>query len=118
MIHPDRLDLPKGHVDPGETEMECALRELVEETGIAKDDIKIDPDYRFEMKYVIFPKRTNFEETEKTLIIFLGTLIREVEIKITEHDGYEWRRWSPPHQIQEQTIDPLLSHLEAYLDGK
>ncbi|MFN9976001.1 MAG: NUDIX domain-containing protein, partial [Phycisphaerae bacterium] len=28
MRHPKRWDLPKGHVDPGETEMECALREL------------------------------------------------------------------------------------------
>ena len=29
MQHSTRWDLPKGHVDPGETEMECALRETV-----------------------------------------------------------------------------------------
>ena len=34
MEHADRLDLPKGHVDPGETQMQCALRELEEETGL------------------------------------------------------------------------------------
>ena len=34
MEHTQRLDLPKGHVDPGESEIECALRELEEETGI------------------------------------------------------------------------------------
>ncbi len=34
MRHTDRWDLPKGHVDPNETNLECALRELKEETGI------------------------------------------------------------------------------------
>ena len=34
MKHADRWDLPKGHVDPGETDMEAALRELEEETGM------------------------------------------------------------------------------------
>ena len=38
MRHADRWDLPKGHVDAGETEMECALRELAEETGVAAAD--------------------------------------------------------------------------------
>ncbi len=33
MRHKDRWDLPKGHVDPGESDMETALREMVEETG-------------------------------------------------------------------------------------
>jgi len=28
------LDLPKGHPEPGETDIECALRELWEETNI------------------------------------------------------------------------------------
>ncbi len=37
MRHPTRWDLPKGHVDPGETDLECALRELEEETGIGVD---------------------------------------------------------------------------------
>lgn len=32
---------PKGRRDPNETERECALRELWEETGIRKNDIKI-----------------------------------------------------------------------------
>ena len=39
MRHATRWDLPKGHIDEGETEIQCALRELVEETGITADDI-------------------------------------------------------------------------------
>lgn len=30
-----RWDLPKGHLEPGETVAECALREVAEETGVA-----------------------------------------------------------------------------------
>ena len=51
MRHADRWDLPKGHVDPGETEMQCALRELHEETGITATDIEIDDGFRFESHY-------------------------------------------------------------------
>jgi len=40
MKHPARWDLPKGHVDPGETDMQCALRELEEETGISAVELE------------------------------------------------------------------------------
>ena len=34
MIHRNgRWDLPKGHVEPGESTAECAVREFAEETG-------------------------------------------------------------------------------------
>ena len=117
MEHVDRLDLPKGHVDAGETEMQCALRELWEETGIAAEDIEIDPDFRFEHQYSVWPKKLKGEECEKTLLIFLGRLLRDVEIAVTEHKGFAWVPWNPPHAIQEQTIDPLLSHLHAHLSA-
>lgn len=115
MLHADRLDLPKGHVDPGESEMECALRELVEETGIQASDIEVDPNFRFELKYDVVSKRTKFRPQEKTLVIFWGRLTRDVNIEVTEHLGFEWRKWNPPHTIQKNTIDPLLRHLENHL---
>ena len=117
MEHADRLDLPKGHVDVGETEMQCALRELWEETGIAAEDIEIDPDFRFEHQYSVWPKKLKGEECEKTLLIFLGRLLRDVEIAVTEHKGFAWVPWNPPHAIQEQSIDPLLSQLHAHLSA-
>ncbi len=115
MKHADRHDLPKGHVDPGETEMECALRELEEETGITSRDIEIDPTFQYRSKYTVRNKRTNFEEKEKTLVIFLGRLTADVEIRPTEHAGFAWVAWSPPHAIQTKTIDPLLAELAAHL---
>ena len=116
MKHPTRWDLPKGHVDPGETEIQCALRELEEETGIAAADIELDADFRFTTRYsVVSQKRTGGEPWPKTLVIFLGRLKRDVEIVTTEHGSYAWFPWRPPHRIQEQTIDPLLSAVEEHL---
>ena len=116
MEHADRLDLPKGHVDTGETEIECALRELEEETGIQAEDIQLASEFRFEHSYRVWPKQFQGEECEKTLIIFLARLIRDVPIVLTEHIGFAWHAWDPPHAIQQQTIDPLLQELEEHWD--
>ncbi len=115
MRHKDRWDLPKGHVDPGETDVECALREMVEETGIPTDAIDLDPFFRFEHRYEVREVRSGGELKLKTLVIFLARLTREVEISVTEHPGYQWIEWRPPHTIQTQTIDPLLACLARFV---
>src|SRR5262249_34752311 len=86
--HHNRLDLPKGHREKGESERECALRELEEETGIGPDEIALDPDFRYEVTYRVPEKRYGREIVEKTLVIFLGTLRREVRLTLTEHRGF------------------------------
>lgn len=113
MRHADRWDLPKGHVDAGETHLQCALRELYEETGIAADDIEISDDFRFDSKYQVRGRSGRL--LEKALTIFLARLRRDAPIALTEHIGFEWFRWNPPHKIQAWTIDPLLAELEEYL---
>ena len=114
MRHPNRWDLPKGHVDPGETNLECAYRELEEETGITADDIEVDDEFKFKQKYIVRYKRSNHIPRKKKLIIYLAKLLHEVEIEPTEHEDFEWFDWNPPHAIQEKTIDPLLKKLAKY----
>ena len=100
MKHPTRWDLPKGHVDEGETELQCALRELVEETGITEQDIEVDPDFRFENRYLVNQKRYGGEgSVEKVLHVFLAWLKHPVKIRLTEHHGFRWFPWNPPHAI-------------------
>ncbi|MFO0913310.1 MAG: NUDIX domain-containing protein [Pirellulales bacterium] len=117
MRHADRWDLPKGHMEPGETEMECALRELEEETGIQPDDIEIVPGFRFTIRYTVQSLRTGHQPREKTVVIFLARLLTDIDLQPTEHLGGEWFPWAPPHRIQQRTIDPLLAEAEAFLTG-
>ncbi len=113
MKHADRWDLPKGHVDRGETTLQAALRELQEETGIQPHQIVIDPDFRFAEQYWVNDRRDR-EKKLKELVIFLARLVDDVPIQPTEHIGYEWVDWSPHLKIQPLTIDPLLAHLARH----
>lgn len=54
---------PKGHVEPGETEVETAVREVKEETGI---DIMVDASFREIVSYS--PKK----DTQKDVVYFLA----------------------------------------------
>lgn len=78
-------DLPKGHVEPGEKEMETAMRELREETGI--DDI--EPVFGFRESLEYFYERQG-RTMHKEVVFFLGKASR-AGVKLSfEHIGYEW----------------------------
>jgi bis(5'-nucleosidyl)-tetraphosphatase len=114
MEHPTRLDLPKGHCEEGESLEAAALRELAEETGIARQDVELDPVFRFVTTYPVRSKRYGGREVPKTLTVFLAWLKRDVPIALTEHTGYRWVPWKPPHVVQANTLDPLLAELDAH----
>lgn len=116
MKHEDRWDFPKGHLDPGETDRECAIRELEEETGIRADDIEIDEQFRFEISYTVRSKRFNHQPRTKSVRYYLAWIVHPCDIVLTEHIGAEWIPWNPPHRIQEQTVDPLLAAVAEYWD--
>jgi bis(5'-nucleosidyl)-tetraphosphatase len=114
MRHADRLDFAKGHIEEGESEMDCALRELREETGISTDQIHIESNFRYTVSYVARYKRFDYQPVTKTLVLYLGWVSGDTEPEVSEHAGYEWYQWNPPHKIQEQAIDPVLQYVENY----
>lgn len=121
MKHPKRYDLPKGHLEKNEDFIEGALREFYEETGISKNLIEILPDFKYAETYFPIEKKYNNVRVEKHLVIFMAKLKvprKKAQIKLTEHIGYEWVKWEPPHTIYKHTIDPLLRKAEIYLSKR
>jgi bis(5'-nucleosidyl)-tetraphosphatase len=100
----------------GETEdIQTALRELREETGIQEDDIEVKEGFKFTETYYPIYKRFGNKKVEKTLVVFLAFLKKDKKITATEHKGYNWIAWNPPHQIQKNTIDSLLAAVQTFL---
>jgi bis(5'-nucleosidyl)-tetraphosphatase len=118
MKHPDRWDLPKGHCEAGESFEETAIRETEEETGIPRQAIELVPGFHFDSTYPVTYKKTGDQVFQKQVRYFLGYLQQKPLLKLTEHESAEWFVWNPPHQIQAQTIDPLLTAVEAYLSTR
>ena len=78
-------DFPKGHIDNGETEIQTALRELEEETGIAHANV-IDG-FRDTITYIFSGGR---EQIEKEVAFFIATT-KESRVTLShEHIDYSW----------------------------
>lgn len=94
--------------------MQTALRELHEETCINPEQVTVNPTFYYTETYYPRYRRMGNQKVEKTLCIFLGEVPNTVCVSVSEHQGYEWVTWNPPHQIQQQTIDPLLAAVDAF----
>jgi 8-oxo-dGTP pyrophosphatase MutT (NUDIX family) len=111
--HRDRWDLPKGHVEEGEDILSAAVRETEEETGIGQHLIEVDPEFRFEVEYIVRnSKRGNYP---KRVSYFLGFVPSPLPVQLTEHEDYKWFDWPVTGSIQQQTIDPLISKVADFL---
>ena len=81
----DYCDFPKGHLEPGESDLEAMRREVKEETGIA--DLEIAKGFRETIKYFFVVKE---KKIFKIVSYYLAkTLTLEVKISL-EHTGYAW----------------------------
>ncbi|XP_065202483.1 bis(5'-nucleosyl)-tetraphosphatase [asymmetrical] [Planococcus citri] len=76
---------PKGHVDPGENEPETALREVEEETGLKKSDLRIISGFEKVLTYKV-------KQKPKAVVYWMAELINpNQEVKIShEHKDFKW----------------------------
>jgi bis(5'-nucleosidyl)-tetraphosphatase len=118
MRHTNRWDLPKGHLDPGEDLITCALREMQEETGIDPAHVRVDSDFQFAIQYDVTYRETGDQIFHKTVTIFLAWVDHAMPIAPIEHEGYQWFDWQPPHQFDNPTIDPLLAQVALWLPNR
>jgi dATP pyrophosphohydrolase len=81
-------NFPKGHFGIGETSFEAALREVEEETGLRRSELKITPDFR---AYEKFYFQRGEERIHDTVILYLAeTHKADVRISPREHSGFGW----------------------------
>ena len=81
-------NFPKGHFKPGERSIDAALRELEEETGIKKSELRIVPNFR---AYERFYFRIGNQGIYDTVILFLAeTHKADIRIEPREHSGFAW----------------------------
>ena len=75
------VGFPKGHMEPGESELETAIRELKEETGI---DVNVISGFRRQIEYEL----RRIPDTVKQSVYFLGECISDnivcQEAEVTE----------------------------------
>ncbi len=77
---------PKGHQEAGETDLQTALRELQEETGLTPDQIKVNAPITDNYKFT-----KNNESIEKTVIYFIVQIQnKEVKLQTQEIAEYSW----------------------------
>jgi bis(5'-nucleosidyl)-tetraphosphatase len=80
-------NFPKGRLEKDEKDIQAALREVYEETGIEKKDLVFKNQFKVSDKY--FFKRKS-QRALKTITFFLA-LAKSDEVKLSkEHYGYGW----------------------------
>lgn len=102
---------PKGHVEPGETNEETAIREVFEETGL---NIKIVPDFVKKSEYTIQGK------IEKSVSIFLAET-EEIDYKIQEEEIEEcgWFLYNDALKTLNYENDKIiLNDAKTYIDNQ
>ena len=84
--HGRHWSFPKGHLEKGETDLEAAVRELREETGITAPQVV--PAFRHEIQY--FFRHRSRGLVRKTVTYFLARVSSRKTTLSSEHRGAEF----------------------------
>lgn len=102
---------PKGHVDPGESDLETALRETEEETGLTKTDLHILAYFNKTIEYDVRGK-------PKTAVYLLAELIKHnTSVKLSdEHQSFKWVPLDEACKlVKHQSLQEVLTESRAFL---
>ena|SRR3972149_7813944 len=105
----DYWDLPKGHIEKREKEIETARREVFEETGLK--NILFKEGYEKTIKYFF---RSRGQTIFKTVVFYLGETKTETVHISSEHIGFKWLPYKEAYE--ELTFENARKVLRAAYD--
>ena len=103
MQHNGTWSFPKGHTEPGETELETALRELQEETGLSAELI---PESRASLVYPLS------ELIHKELVLYLGEVCGDLSLQKAE---IAYHKWVTKDELKQLLFPDTYQAIEAQL---
>ncbi|MBQ6718106.1 MAG: GrpB family protein [Clostridia bacterium] len=101
--------VPKGHIEAYESEKDCALRELFEETGIKTeliDGFKAEINYKF---------LTRSGEKQKTVVLFLAEYNGALNIDHNEIISFQWLDTEKAKQTLPNGCSKVINDAEKFL---
>ncbi|KAK7863289.1 hypothetical protein R5R35_005333 [Gryllus longicercus] len=103
---------PKGHVDPGESDIQTAWRETEEEAGLKESDLQLQ-EYSKTLHYDV-------KGVPKTVIYWLAELVKCTPVKLSsEHQDYKWLTLTDACDIvQYKDMQELLQDCSKFLNAK
>ncbi|RJQ35945.1 NUDIX domain-containing protein [Candidatus Parcubacteria bacterium] len=117
-------NFPKGKVEQGEQAMAAFLREVEEETGLRRQDLRLREGFRATDRYVFFDKRAPANQGKgrtvvKIVILYLvETSKRDVRIS-DEHEGFAWFTLEEATRISKyQNTKRILKQAYDYVTGR
>lgn len=107
---------PKGHPEPGETNLETAARELKEETGIS--EVKIQPEPTFHEHYIFTDP--DKQTINKTVTFFLG-LVKNDQVEILPEEVADYGWFNLEQAAARMTFDQgkeIITQLSEYFNNR
>jgi bis(5'-nucleosidyl)-tetraphosphatase len=110
----DYWDLPKGHLEEGETLEGTVRREVREETGL--ENIEITPGFKETIRYF-------FKWENKNVLKFVTFFLAETKVKDVkisgEHIGFEWLEYEAAQErVAFKNAKDILKKANDFLSGK
>lgn len=103
-------DLPKGHIEKGESAEQAALREIKEETGLS---VLLVPHFRESTRYFFYE---NGQKVFKQVGFFIARSPGEKVSVSKEHIGYEWQELGPATQkLKHKDLVKLMAKVGDYI---